>query len=92
MNELLSGLFKRRYLERCRRYCSELKLNDLQPYPSGVRVQPVRADGSQIHDFLIRSTARATHVCNAPSPAATASLPIGEYVAGEVKSVLRGRR
>ncbi len=82
--ELLSGFLKRRYLDRCRRYCPDLQLDDLRPYPSGVRAQPVLADGRQVHDFLIRQTPRTTHVCNAPSPAATASLPIGEHVAAVV--------
>jgi (S)-2-hydroxyglutarate dehydrogenase len=50
------------------------------PYPAGVRAQAVAADGSLIHDFLIRPSKRSLHVCNAPSPAATSALPIGEYL------------
>jgi L-2-hydroxyglutarate oxidase len=42
----------------------------------------VLKDGTLVHDFLIRQTPRMLHVCNAPSPAATSSLPIGEHLAG----------
>ncbi|SDR45894.1 hypothetical protein [Paraburkholderia tuberum] len=41
------------------------------------------ADGSMVHDFLIRSSQRSLHVCNAPSPAATSALPIGSYLVDE---------
>jgi L-2-hydroxyglutarate oxidase len=36
-----------------------------------------------VHDFLIRSSQRSLHVCNAPSPAATSALPIGAYLVDE---------
>jgi L-2-hydroxyglutarate oxidase len=78
--EMRNSLWKRGYLELCRRYCPELTLSDLEPYPSGVRAQAVMADGSMVHDFLIRSSQRSLHVCNAPSPAATSALPIGAYL------------
>jgi L-2-hydroxyglutarate oxidase len=81
--EMRNSLWKRGYLELCRRYCPELTLSDLEPYPSGVRAQAVMADGSMVHDFLIRSSQRSLHVCNAPSPAATSALPIGAYLADE---------
>jgi L-2-hydroxyglutarate oxidase len=81
--EMRNSLWKRGYLELCRRYCPELELSDLEPYPSGVRAQAVMADGSMVHDFLIRSSQRSLHVCNAPSPAATSALPIGAYLVDE---------
>ena len=43
-------------------------------------------DGSFVHDFLLRSTPRTLHVVNAPSPAATSAIPIGEEVARRVLS------
>ena len=79
--ELLSSFSRRYYLERCRKYCPDLTLDDLQPHPSGIRAQPVLRDGTQVHDFMIRETRRSTHVCNAPSPAATAAMPIGSHLA-----------
>ncbi|MGD1886233.1 MAG: L-2-hydroxyglutarate oxidase [Cohaesibacteraceae bacterium] len=84
ITEFRNSLSKRRYLELCRKYCPSLELNDLQPYPAGIRAQAVMRDGSLMHDFLIRETARTLHVCNAPSPAATSSLPIGEYLTEKV--------
>lgn len=80
LNEMWNSLWKPGYLELCRRYCPELALSDLEPYPSGVRAQAVMADGTMVHDFLIRSSQRSLHVCNAPSPAATSALPIGAYL------------
>ena len=55
-------------------------LEHLEPYPAGVRAQAVQADGTMIHDFLIKRSRRSLHVCNAPSPAATAALPIGRHL------------
>jgi L-2-hydroxyglutarate oxidase len=47
-----------------------------------VRAQAVLPDGTLVHDFLIGETARTIHVLNAPSPAATSSIPIGNHVVG----------
>ncbi len=74
------------YTKRCRKYCPELRAADLLPHPSGVRAQVVMRDGALMHDFLIRRTARTLHVCNAPSPAATAAIPIGRYIAEQVQA------
>lgn len=82
--EFRNSLSKRRYLELCRKYCPSLELDDLQPYPAGIRAQAVMRDGSLMHDFLIRETDRTLHVCNAPSPAATSSLPIGAHLTHKV--------
>ncbi len=79
--ELGCALSKSRYLREVRKYCPTLGLDDLLPHPSGVRAQAVSRDGRLLHDFVIRETAHATFVCNAPSPAATASLPIGAEIA-----------
>jgi (S)-2-hydroxyglutarate dehydrogenase len=84
--EMRGSLSKRHYLSLCRRYCPELKIEDLQPHPSGVRAQAMFADGRLAHDFIIRRTARSIHVCNAPSPAATASIPIGRHIVSEITS------
>lgn len=80
LSELRNSLWKRGYLELCRRYCPELTLGDLEPHPSGVRAQAVMTDGTMVHDFLIRSSRRSLHVCNAPSPAATSALPVGAHL------------
>jgi L-2-hydroxyglutarate oxidase len=80
LTEMRNSLWKDGYLQLCRRYCPELERDDLEPHPSGVRAQAIMADGTMVHDFLIRSSRRSLHVCNAPSPAATSALPIGAHL------------
>ncbi len=84
VTEMRNSIFKRGYLEMCRKYCPELTLEDLQPQEAGIRAQAVMRDGALVHDFLIKKTARAVYVCNAPSPAATSALPIGRMIAAEL--------
>ena len=80
LSEFKNSIFKGGYLELVRKYCPQVTLSDLTPYPAGVRAQAVAKDGTLIHDFLFVNTARTFHVCNAPSPAATSAIPIGEYI------------
>lgn len=89
LGEARNSLWRRGYLELCRKYCPELSLDDLEPYPAGVRAQAVMADGTLMHDFLIRRSARSLHVCNAPSPAATSALPIGAYLVDQAEKLFR---
>ncbi|MCO7503053.1 MULTISPECIES: L-2-hydroxyglutarate oxidase [unclassified Pseudomonas] len=79
--EMKNSLFKRGYLEQCRKYCPSLEVDDLLPYEAGIRAQAVVRDGTLVHDFLFAETPRMVHVCNAPSPAATSAIPIGEMIA-----------
>ena len=53
----------------------------MTPAPAGVRAQALTPDGSLVDDFRIEVDRGAVHVLNAPSPAATAAIPIGEVVA-----------
>jgi L-2-hydroxyglutarate oxidase len=80
LREYRDSVWKRGYLARVRRYCPEIRLEDLQPHPAGIRAQAVRADGTMEHDFLLETTPRAIHVFNAPSPAATSSIPIARHL------------
>ncbi|KPA88240.1 MULTISPECIES: L-2-hydroxyglutarate oxidase [Pseudomonas] len=82
--ELKNSLSRRGYLELCRKYCPSLVVEDLLPYEAGIRAQAVMRDGSLVHDFLFAETARMVHVCNAPSPAATSAMPIGEMIAERI--------
>ena len=88
LHELKGSLSRRAYLERCRRYCPELTLDDLEPHAPGIRAQAVGRDGKMIEDFLVRETPRTVHVCNAPSPAATSAFPIGEEIGAKVLAKL----
>jgi L-2-hydroxyglutarate oxidase len=58
----------------------EIVGSDLVADGSGVRAQAVRPDGSMVDDFQFVQAQRMLHVWNVPSPAATASLPIGRYI------------
>ncbi len=78
--ELRGSLSKSVYLERCRKYCPSLTLEDLEPKEAGIRAQTVSADGKLVDDFLFLETSRSLHVCNAPSPAATSALPIADEI------------
>jgi len=81
VDEMRSSLFPRGYLELVRKYCPGLRLEDLRPYPAGIRAQAIMRDGTSVEDFLLRSTERQLHVCNAPSPAATSAIPIAGLIA-----------
>jgi len=82
--ETKNSLWKPGYLKLVQKYCPQLQLSDLKPYPSGVRAQAVMKDGSLVHDFLFAESPRSLHVCNAPSPAATSAIPIGSYICDKV--------
>ncbi|RON89414.1 hydroxyglutarate oxidase [Pseudomonas chlororaphis] len=85
--EMKNSLFKRGYLEQCRKYCPSLEVADLLPYEAGIRAQAVMRDGTLVHDFLFAETPRMVHVCNAPSPAATSAIPIGQMIAERILKV-----
>lgn len=82
--EMKNSLFKGGYLEQCRKYCPSLNIEDLLPYEAGIRAQAVMRDGTLVHDFLFAETPRMVHVCNAPSPAATSAIPIGQMIAERI--------
>jgi L-2-hydroxyglutarate oxidase len=82
--ETRDSLWKPGYLKRVRKYCPSIELKDLLPYPAGIRAQAVSSDGTLIHDFLFAETRRSLHVCNAPSPAATAAIPIGQHIVRKI--------
>ncbi|MEH6580110.1 MAG: L-2-hydroxyglutarate oxidase [Amphritea sp.] len=82
--ETKNSLWKPGYLKLVQKYCPQLEVADLKPYPAGIRAQAVMRDGSLVHDFLFAESPRSLHVCNAPSPAATSAIPIGSYICDKV--------
>lgn len=86
LREYRNSLWKTGYLAQARKYCPSLNLEDLLPYPAGVRAMAVSKDGRMIDDFLFRSTALSLHVCNAPSPAATSAIPIGKHICDKLEA------
>ncbi|MFF0890331.1 L-2-hydroxyglutarate oxidase [Streptomyces sp. NPDC003456] len=78
--ELRRSLSRSAFTRAVRRMLPAVSEDDLVPAAAGVRAQAVLRDGTLVDDFLIREGPRTVHVLNAPSPAATASLPIGREV------------
>jgi L-2-hydroxyglutarate oxidase len=86
--EMRRSMSRRRFADAARRLVPDLTAADLRRAGAGVRAQAVRPDGGLVDDFLILERPRTLHVLNAPSPAATASLPIGATLADMVTSRL----
>ncbi|SCE44851.1 L-2-hydroxyglutarate oxidase [Streptomyces sp. SolWspMP-5a-2] len=86
--ELRRSLSRAAFTEAVRRLLPAVREDDLIRTAAGVRAQAVLRDGTLADDFLIKETPRVVHILNAPSPAATASLPIGREVARRVLSLL----
>ncbi|HJT77750.1 MAG TPA: L-2-hydroxyglutarate oxidase [Gemmataceae bacterium] len=81
LGELYRSWSKRAFLKALQRLMPELRLEDLRPAGSGVRAQALEPSGALVDDFRIVTAERMVHVLNAPSPAATASLSIGQAIA-----------
>ena len=74
------SLNKAAFVRALQRLVPEIRGEDLETAPAGIRAQAVAPDGGLVDDFLIVEGDRVVNVCNAPSPAATASLQIGATV------------
>lgn len=86
--ELRRTLSRRAYVADARRFVPELRPGDFVAGPSGVRAQAVARDGALVDDFVVSRSGRALYVRNAPSPAATASLPLARLIADEAEPLL----
>lgn len=78
--EMWRSFSKAAFVRALQRLIPEIDASQLESAPAGVRAQAVGADGSMIDDFLILDSERTINVCNAPSPAATSSLKIGDTI------------
>ncbi|MFE9776454.1 L-2-hydroxyglutarate oxidase [Streptomyces sp. NPDC005931] len=90
--ELHRSLSRSAFTRAVRRLLPAVREDDLIPTSAGVRAQAVLRDGTLVDDFLIHESPRAVHVLNAPSPAATASLPIGREIARRALEAFDGTR
>ncbi|MFT6210667.1 MAG: L-2-hydroxyglutarate oxidase [Bacteroidia bacterium] len=79
-NEYRRAFSKRLFLKTLQRLVPDLKMEDLKPGRAGVRAMALGLDGETIDDFRIEQRGNSLHVLNAPSPAATASLAIGDHI------------
>ena len=86
--EVRRSLSRRRFTENAQQLIPALQPEDIQPGPAGVRAQALTADGKLVDDFHFVKGRRSLHVCNAPSPAATASLEIGREIVRQHLSAL----
>ena len=91
IQEMVRSWSRPAFLRAAQRLIPTLKADDLLPSPAGVRAQAVDGDGALLDDFVLRESAQALHVYNAPSPAATASLSIGEALAARLARPLSER-
>jgi L-2-hydroxyglutarate oxidase len=80
MNEYARALSKRLFLRTLQRFIPSIESGDIRPGKIGVRAQAVGPRGQTLDDFKIQITSHGIHVLNAPSPAATACLAIGDHI------------
>ena len=72
------------FVKALKRLIPEIEASHLVSAPAGIRAQAVSPEGGLVDDFLIEENSRIINVCNAPSPAATASLNIGATIVGKI--------
>ncbi|WP_134701134.1 L-2-hydroxyglutarate oxidase [Ammoniphilus sp. YIM 78166] len=78
--EMVRSFSKKVFVQSLQRLIPEVKEDDLVTSENGVRAQALTKDGKLVDDFLIVSNERSIHILNAPSPAATASISIGQSI------------
>jgi L-2-hydroxyglutarate oxidase len=84
--EIWRSYNKGAFVKALQRLIPEIEAKHLHSVPAGIRAQAVSPDGAMVDDFLIQENNRIINVCNAPSPAATASLNIGATIAKNLSS------
>ncbi len=88
--EIVDAASRATLVSKARAYVPELATDAIEPgAQAGIRAQAVGRDGALLDDFVLADTPRALHVCNAPSPAATASLALADHIAELVERAQR---
>lgn len=82
--EMWRSISKRAFVRALQRLVPEVRCEDVEPAPAGVRAQALAPDGHLVDDFVVAAEGRMVHVLNAPSPAATSSLNIGRLVVNKL--------
>lgn len=88
INEFKNSISKSGYLKLVNKYCPSVAVEDLLPYPAGIRAQAVTNSGELVHDFKFVESARCLHIGNAPSPAATSAMPIADAIYRKIRDKL----
>lgn len=86
MDEMVRSFSKRAFLKSLQHLVPDLKKDDIVRSRTGVRAQALDRDGNLVDDYVVMHQERMIHLLNAPSPAATSCLSIGEYVTALVKT------
>ena len=81
LGEMYRSYFKGAFVRALQGLIPEIEGRDIEAGGAGVRAQALEPDGTLVDDFRIVQTGRMIHVLNAPSPAATAAISIGEHIA-----------
>jgi len=89
VRELRAAASRRAFVAELRRFVPGLRPADVLPGPVGIRAQALARDGRLIDDFVVSRTERALHVRNAPSPAATACLPLARLIVDRAETELQ---
>lgn len=84
MKEIVRSFSKAAFVHSLQRLIPEVQASDVIPAHAGVRAQALMSDGKLVDDFLIVPGQHSIHVCNAPSPAATSSLEIGQAIVQQI--------
>jgi len=84
LEEMRRSFSKKAFVASLQKLIPEIREEDLVPGAAGVRAQALRPDGGLVDDFLIVHSPSAIHVCNAPSPAATASFEIARVIVANI--------
>ena len=80
LGEMWRSFSKAAFVRALQHLVPAIREDDLEPAAAGVRAQAIAPNGAIVDDFMIYETERMVNVCNAPSPAATASLNIGRLI------------
>lgn len=88
LGEIHRSVSKSAFVKALQRLIPSIQAQDLTPCRAGVRAQAIQSDGTMVDDFLWVDDERMVHVCNAPSPAATASLEIGKHIVDRVRDLV----
>jgi (S)-2-hydroxyglutarate dehydrogenase len=86
IQEMIRSWNKTVFVRSLQRLIPEVQADDVYPTEAGVRAQALKNDGQLVDDFLIIDRSKAMHICNAPSPAATASLEIGKEIVNRINN------
>jgi L-2-hydroxyglutarate oxidase len=84
LGEMWRSLNKAAFVRALQRLIPAIRAEDLETAPAGIRAQALSMDGNLVDDFLIVEGKRVLNICNAPSPAATASLQIGASIVDRI--------